>query len=715
LPGKRRKVFSVIKRLFLSVLVIGGAYLLVLTGIVLWAFEVKLQEWPQFVFSEPFRVEKGDNIETLRLTQRLARLGYEKSVGLVPGPGQWLQVGSDLRIFLKPFPIAGHGIVTGPISIRLDWKIVRSISLLRSSEEVDRVLLEPELLSVIPRSGRPPELCRPTKLEAIDPLLKEAVILTEDARFYSHYGIDPISLKYAFKVNWRAGRYVLGGSTIPQQLIKMTLLSSKKTLWRKFNEILLAVVADTIYSKDRILEAYLNRVYLGHCGKFPVKGVAEASRLFFSKDPSDLEPGECALLAASLMAPNIINPHRHPEKARARRNMVLGKLLKTGKISRQEYDRALETPVRMRRHAPGSVEAEAFLRLVRERWRTIAPGTLGNGRPMDCLTSLDPIAQLEALENLRRLNGNEKKTHLILANPLKGTVKAYIAPDVNHWSGKGGNLEVLAPLVVIPAFVPEEQNRVRYTLTSPVFFPKQPGVPVTFREAFQNHRSMLIFGLVDSLGADKIATVLKDFEIPFTQSGTGGVTVGPMSPLQMARAYSLLATLGDAADLGPGLKLIGAAAPAVSHARRSIPLDPAVLFLVNHMLKGLTRAATRVRGPDISWTEPSFFVARDNGGVWTIAYLPDALLVMRTAARNLNEQKMRNISSLLLPRPAFRSHNPYPAPAAIIYRKICVDSGLRATSICSEVIREPYLKGTQPLEWCPLTSHKSGKERRREN
>ena len=156
--------------------------------------------------------------------------------------------------------------------------------------------------------------------------LREAVIATEDARFYSHYGVDPTGIARAIYQNFRRGRIVEGGSTITQQLAKVLFLTPDKSLERKLKEAILAMELERRYSKDRILELYLNQIYFGH-GAF---GVEAAARTFFGKGVGELTLSESALLAGLPKAPAIYSPFEHPDAAKRRRMIVLGRMVETG-------------------------------------------------------------------------------------------------------------------------------------------------------------------------------------------------------------------------------------------------------------------------------------------------------------------------------------------------------------------------------------------------
>ena len=150
-------------------------------------------------------------------------------------------------------------------------------------------------------------------LAQIPKALREAIIATEDARFYSHYGVDPMGIARAVYQNFRRGRIVEGGSTITQQLAKVLFLTPDKSLERKLKEAVLALELERRYSKDRIIEMYLNQIYFGH-GAF---GVEAAARTFFGKSVTELSLPESTLLAGLPKAPSTYSPFEHPEAREA--------------------------------------------------------------------------------------------------------------------------------------------------------------------------------------------------------------------------------------------------------------------------------------------------------------------------------------------------------------------------------------------------------------
>jgi 1A family penicillin-binding protein len=173
--------------------------------------------------------------------------------------------------------------------------------------------------------------------------LVDAVVAIEDKRFWSHGGIDVPRIARASVINLRAGRYVQGGSTITQQLVRSLLLSREKTLTRKFKEALLARRLEERFTKEQILEAYLNRVYFGD-GYY---GVEAAAQGYFGKAAAALDPVEGATLAALIKGPSMYAPTKAPERARERRNVVLAAMRSQGSLSDQELRTDAASPLKV--------------------------------------------------------------------------------------------------------------------------------------------------------------------------------------------------------------------------------------------------------------------------------------------------------------------------------------------------------------------------------
>ena len=176
------------------------------------------------------------------------------------------------------------------------------------------------------------------ELENIPLSLKQATLAVEDSNFYYHFGIDPKAIFRAFITNIKAGHVVEGGSTITQQLTKTMFLSRERTLPRKVKEAILAVRLELVFTKDEILEMYLNQIYYGH-GTY---GVEAAARNYFGKSVKDLTIAECAMIASLPKAPNNYSPYRNPKRARKRRNHVIRRMENISFINQEEAELALQ-------------------------------------------------------------------------------------------------------------------------------------------------------------------------------------------------------------------------------------------------------------------------------------------------------------------------------------------------------------------------------------
>jgi len=204
-------------------------------------------------------------------------------------------------------------------------------------------------------------------LNTIPTQLKQAALAVEDANFYYHIGIDPKAIFRAFLTNLKAGHIVEGGSTITQQLSKTLFLSRERSLVRKIKEAILSVRMELIFSKDEILEIYLNQIYYGH-GSY---GVEAAARTYFGKHVQDLTLDECALIAALPKAPNNYSPYRNSKRARSRRNHVIRRMAQEGFIQRHEAEEAMKKEFKLGEITNMLNKAPYFVEYIRQQLMTL--------------------------------------------------------------------------------------------------------------------------------------------------------------------------------------------------------------------------------------------------------------------------------------------------------------------------------------------------------
>ncbi len=692
----KTKTFLVItfKALFLCAIVIAA----LASGIVIWAFQFKLQSYPVYIYSAPARIPVGADIHDLELAERLKRLGYKQTSSSHVGLGEWRL--SDLSVavnFRKP-PFPSFMIIQGPVNISVDTGKITEIRLMRSQQQVNEIFIEPEILHIIPAKGYPASLCRFKPLDEIPPLLVEAIIQTEDSNFFSHHGIDWASFWLAIKSNLEAGRYVQGGSTITQQLIKMTLLSNEKTIWRKMNEIVLSIAADAIYSKKTILESYLNRVYFGQLGAFPINGVHEAASELLGKSLDELDASDCAFLAATIRAPNVINPFRHPERAIGRRNIILGLLLKIGKITREEYDEALSKPIVMQR--PGSVPVKVpnLVETLSSTEEMIVASNSQTNRFV--VTTIDPLIQLRLDTALRKFTDPSMAPQVIVTSPETGNVIVFFAPADYKNERIEASLDLFSPFVLVPAFSPDRKSAPKYSLNSQFFTKDAEHGSATILDSFRIDRGSLTSRMIETLGPQTITDVFNETGIYSNLTGSGAIKLNDINIGKVAEIYSVAANLGDYTKLSFIYPPTGKLGPAATTARK-VSLNPAAIYLMNHMLKTVVKPEDPDSiGLNLNRT-PSKIISVDTNGVWGIIYNSEALMVIRLNGDIKDTGKLSSLMDYVM-EPLLERTTTSNIPVGILFRRICSESGLRATSICAKVSFEPFLTGTLPHEWCPL-------------
>src|SRR5438874_8326746 len=234
-------------------------------------------------------------------------------------------------------------------------------------------------------------------LAHIPQTLRDAVIATEDRRFYSHFGVDPIGVARAVAQNYRRGRIVEGGSTITQQLTKVLFLTPDKSLERKLKEAVLALELERRYSKDRILEMYMNQVYFGH-GAY---GVEAAARTYFGKSVSELNVRESALIGGLPRAPSNYSPFERSEAAKRRREVVLRRMVEFGALKDDDAKRLAKTDLGLIPPERRRTTGQYFVDYVQQALEAKYGADLVFKGGLNVYTTLNPTMQLVAEQSLR--------------------------------------------------------------------------------------------------------------------------------------------------------------------------------------------------------------------------------------------------------------------------------------------------------------------------
>lgn len=269
--------------------------------------------------------------------------------------------------------------------------------------------------------------------ESIPPHVKNALIAVEDLRFYKHHGIDVIRIASALFTNIKRGSIIQGGSTITQQLAKMIFLKPEKTITRKLQEIVISFYIENKYEKDEILGLYLNQAYFGT----RAYGIEAASQAYFGKSVQQITVSEAALLAALPKAPSKYSPFKNPEKAKRRRDFVLGRMLAAGFINQNKYNKALTEPI------PGKFHGRKYkFPYFVDYCRSVLETKYGDRlytSGLKIYTTLDDRMQHLAeravengLESLKKRNIENLQAAVLAIDPRNGNIRAMVG-GTNFW------------------------------------------------------------------------------------------------------------------------------------------------------------------------------------------------------------------------------------------------------------------------------------------
>lgn len=347
---------------FLLKVAFTGAVLTVFYGGYLdWQIRSKMdgQIWrlPAEVYSRIESVKISDNLAFDEVIQILLDNEYRQTT-MVAAPGDFKLEDDTIVVLRRAFPFPDKPEPQRVLRLRFVDNKLNRIEDLVAVKAIDEFRLAPKLIAML-ESDNEDRLAIP--LQNYPRLLIDALILTEDRRFYDHHGINPVGIIRALITNIRAGQTVQGGSTLTQQLVKNLFLSSERTITRKANEALMSLVLDWRYDKNRILETYLNEIYLGQNGDTQIHGFELASQFYFGRSIREISLDQIALLVGMVKGPSLYNPWRNPQNALERRNVVLKLILEHKMIGDELYQLLSQRPLGVQQKGQISRKYPSFI------------------------------------------------------------------------------------------------------------------------------------------------------------------------------------------------------------------------------------------------------------------------------------------------------------------------------------------------------------------
>ncbi len=549
----------------------GLPYAWYLNKLVRAGFESLSYELPSRVFARPLRLARGVpmSAEALRIELDAAR--YRK-VDSIFEAGTYSADANHFQIRTRAFNDGEGEHPELRLSVRLASGRVSAIEDITSGQKVELARVDPARIATL--YGKSRQERRLVKVDEVSPLLVNTLLAVEDKHFYSHYGIDPWGIARALWVNLRAGETVQGGSTLTQQLVRNLFLDRRQRYTRKFNEMGLALLIEWRYSKKRILEAYLNEVYLGQQGGQAVHGVAAAAEFYFGREHNALAPNEVAMLVGLVQGPSLFDPRREPALAIKRRNLVLREMGQAKLISVVEV--AAEQRQQLAISKTGALAQNrypAFLDLVRAQLgRDYAESAL-RSEGLSIFTSIAPstqhFAERSVVEKIKTLAKDTTglQAAMVVSHARTGAIEAVVGD--RDASRPGFNRAVTAsrpigslvkPFIYLVALAQPERYSLMTPLDDSAITIRQKGGKVWQPRNSDNQEHGTV-ALVDALAKSyNLATVRLGLSVQVQkvervlETLIPGADISPhpslllgateLSPLQVTQAYAYLAADG---------------------------------------------------------------------------------------------------------------------------------------------------------------------------
>jgi len=704
-------------------------------------FEGKRWALPATVYARPLELYEGLALSPDQFREELERLDYRLDSSLTE-PGTFRRARGRFLLNKRAFRFADGASPARKLEIGFRNGRINALRDADSGKAIDLIRLEPARIGGIYPAHREDRIL--IRLEQVPPELREGIIAVEDRRFREHHGINPRAIVRALWANLRAGATVQGGSTITQQLVKNFFLSNRRSLWRKANEAVMAILLELHYDKDPILEAYLNEIYLGQDGDRAIHGFGLASRFYFDREVERLTLPQIATLIALVRGPSWYDPRRHPDRLLERRNLVLRIMTEQGVIDAARAREAARTGLGIRLGRLAGSRWPAFVDLVRRQLQRDYRREDLTSEGLRIFTTFDPLVQSRAeralkhrireLDKARGLDGKLQGA-VVVTDTRTGEVLAVVGDREPRYPGFNRALDAVRPIgsLIKPAvYLTALRQPERYTLSTAIddgpiriqgpngtiWSPKNYDgrshgtVPLFTALIHSYNQATVRLGM--ALGFEAIADTLERLgatrEVPAYPSMLLGA-VG-FTPFEMAGMYQTLASGGFRTPL----RAIREVTTAEGEPLGRYPLDveqtlePAPVSALVSALREVTRSGTarslHTRLPDGLDVAGKTGTTDDLRDSWFAGFSGDRLAVVWLGRDDNRTIRLSGSSGALVVWGDLMASIPTtgllpPASDEVEYHWIDAETGLLSDSGCPGAVELAYVRGTAPGERAP--------------
>ncbi|MCR1318115.1 bifunctional glycosyl transferase/transpeptidase [Enterobacter soli] len=577
-PRGKRGWFWLLVKLFIVFVVLMAIYGVYLDQKIRSRIDGKVWQLPAAVYGRMVNLEPDMSISKNEMVKLLEATQY-RQVSKMTRPGEFTVQAKSIEMIRRPFdfPDSKEGQVRARLTF--DGDRLDTIENMDSNRQFGFFRLDPRLITMLSSANGEQRLF--VARSGFPDLLVDTLLATEDRHFYEHDGISLYSIGRAVLANLTAGRTVQGASTLTQQLVKNLFLSSERSYWRKANEAYMAVLMDARYSKDRILELYMNEVYLGQSGDNEIRGFPLASLYYFGRPVEELSLDQQALLVGMVKGASIYNPWRNPKLALERRNLVLRLLQQQQVIDQELYDMLSARPLGVQPRGGVISPQPAFMQMVRQELQSKLGNKVKDLSGVKIFTTFDSVAQdaaekaavdgIPALKKQRKLSDLE--TAMVVVDRNTGEVRAMVGGAEPQFAGYNRAMQarrsigsLAKPATYLTALSQPNQYRLNTWIAdapislrqpngqvwSPQNDDKQFSGQVMLVDALTRSMNVPTVNLGMALGLPAITDTWQKLGVPKEQlNPVPAMILGALNltPIEVAQAFQTIASGGNRAQL----------------------------------------------------------------------------------------------------------------------------------------------------------------------